>query len=714
MSIIEAKGELGGYAGKILRLDLTNSTTQIISTYKYVPRYLGGRAVCNKIFWDEVKGPVKAFDPENKLIFMTGPGCGTGLPVSGRCTFTGVAPNALPEQYSHSSIGGFFGGMLKWAGYDGLIIEGKAPEHTYVYIENDKVEFRNADCLWGKLIAETQEEIFRIHGQDALSLVIGPAGENLHRNAIITTGSDSCAAKAGFGAVMGSKNLKAIAVKGTGSIRPGNIEKLIALRKHNCNPPAQPNPIKTQATYGAWAKKFEVPGGYKQGFTACSHGCNARCQKVFYDIPDPLNPDGDTVASVNKCVESHAATYVHDAGWDAFSVLHGRKQETPGSYKWFCFSLNDRSDPQLSILKSGYMGDKYDLWKPDFRRGNLISWLCNQYGIDKWDVIGWYFNWLVKLQKEGLLDELGLEYKVDMDDYEFIKKFMYDMTYRVGSGDIFAEGMARAIRHFGKEKYGDAPFHGRYTFSGENLEIPLSNEAGWGMCTHWQGRGFQSCPKYEWLIYDILCMVDTRDAVSSSHYHDWVEDYLEYANDPAHSRKLAETAVRTARESEMKDSVVTCDWRTPNPLWPDMEAELFSAATGLDVSREDIMDVAETSRLLYRAILMRNYGRDRAMEVPEQYPMMTYPDPWGSVATWDEWNDFVDLFYEESGWDLQTGWPTRSTWEKYGLGDIADEMESLGKLPPEGRKTYERLPDPLPERAKSIHPAAGSAETGAH
>lgn len=696
MRIIQSSEKPAGYAGKILRLNLTNSTYEFVSTYKYVPKYIGGRAVCNRIFWEEVPGHVDAFSPENKLIFMTGPGCATGLPVSGRCTFTGVSPNSLPEQYSHSSIGGFFGGMLKWAGYDGLIIEGKAPEHTYVFIDDDEIKFLNADGLWGKFVIDTQEEIFKLHGNNVHSLVIGPAGEHLHRNASITTQSDSAAAKAGFGAVFGAKNLKAIVVRGSGSIRPGNIEKLIAIRNHNCNPARMPNPMKTMYQFAPWAKKYTIPEGFHQGYVACSHGCNARCQRVLYDIVDPLNPEGRKIAQVNKCMEAHADSYIYDAGWDAFSVLHGKRQEKPGTYKWFGFTLNDRNDPQLTTLKAGYMGDRYDLWKPDFARGRLMNWLCNQYGVDKWDTIGWVFNWLAKAKKENLLKDLDFGMEVDLDNPEFIKKFMHDMCCREGIGNIFAEGMARAMRILGKEKYGDAPYHGRYTFSGENLPIPMSHEAGWGQCTHWQGRGFQSCPKFEWLVYNVLCMVDTRDAVGSSHFHDWVEDYYQYQDDPAHSAHLAKTAARTACESEMKDSIITCDWRTPNPLWPDMETELFSIATGIDdVTREDIINVCEASRLLYRAILMRGWNRDRALEIVEEYPMMQYPDPWGETCSWDDWNDFVDLFYKENGWDLQTGWPTRSTWEKYGLKDVADEMELLGKLPPEGRTTYQRTPDPL-------------------
>ena len=115
-----------GYVGKIARINLTDKSVELIPTSKYVPKYIGGRSVCNKVFWDEVKPGIRAFDPESKLIYMTGPTTATGIPTGGRTVFTGISPNSWPEQYTWSGIGGWFGAELKFAGYDGFILEGKA------------------------------------------------------------------------------------------------------------------------------------------------------------------------------------------------------------------------------------------------------------------------------------------------------------------------------------------------------------------------------------------------------------------------------------------------------------------------------------------------------------------------------------------------------------------------------------------------------------
>ena len=145
-----------GYVGKIARINLTDSTVTYVSTFDYVPKYIGGRGVCNKIFWDEVGPGVKAFDPKNKLIFMTGPTTSTGIH-RGRSTMCSISPNNLPEQYCWSGIGGWFGTMVKFAGYDGFIIEGKAPEPTYIFIDDGKITFHSAKELWGMLVHETQK-----------------------------------------------------------------------------------------------------------------------------------------------------------------------------------------------------------------------------------------------------------------------------------------------------------------------------------------------------------------------------------------------------------------------------------------------------------------------------------------------------------------------------------------------------------------------------
>lgn len=692
--------DLYGYAGKILRIDLTHSTTEIIPTAKYLPDYIGGRMMANRIYWDEMKHAVPALDPANKLIFMTGPCAGTGLPISGRAIITGISAKHLPEQYTHSSIGGYFGTMLKWAGYDGFILEGRAPAHTYVYIEDDRVKFLNADQLWGKFVIETQQEIFRLHGPNAYSLVIGPAGENLHRCASIATHADSVAAKAGFGAVMGSKNLKAIAVVGTGSIRPAHVEQVLKLRDLAGDPKNAPAPLqKATVAYYPFGRGSEPAApGLHMGAIACNQGCNTPCLATQFCVDDPLEP-GRKVAMVGKCVDSIADNGRYDSHAIVGACIHSHKQEKFGSYTWMVPSNTDPDDPDLPSTLAKYPGDWMGLPQYGKAYSRLVNWLCNQYGLDKWDVIVWYLSWLGMCEKEGLLRDLDFGCEPHVADPDFIRRFIDDMVYRrTPLGSIFAEGMARAIRVLGKEKYGDSIYHGRYNnVSGERLDIPVSLESGWGECSHWQGRGFQGCHKYEWLCVSLTDMVGSRDEISGQHFHDWVENWRQYKDDPSHSPLFMERVIRNNRIGELKDSLLLCEYKYPTPYWTDMEAEMYHAATGRDhISSEDLYELAERGRLLERAIFMRDHARTRDMEVEEMYPYLTYPDPWGERMTWDEWNDAVDLYYQKEEWDLRTGWPYRTTWEKYGLADVAEEMERLGKLPEKGDAAgYQRKENPF-------------------
>lgn len=679
---------LYGYAGKILRINLTDSTTEVIHTAKYLPDYIGGRIMANKIFWDEVKEAVPALDPRNKLIYMTGPCAGTGLPISGRAVITGISAKNLPEQYTHSSIGGYFGTMLKWAGYDGFILEGKAPEHTYVFIKDDKVEFLNADALWGKYVIETQQEIFKLHGSNAYSLVIGPAGENLHRCASIATHADSVAAKVGFGAVMGSKNLKAIAVVGTGSIRPAHVERVLELRNLAGDPKNAPAPLVEQTLIGfPFGRDPAVPAppGLCRGALSCNQGCNTPCMSTQYYVDDPMNPS-EKIAMVGKCIDGFGKSLRYDSHSLVGACIHSHRQEKFGSYKWMAASNTDPEDPDLPPTLAKYPGDWLGLPQYGQEFSCTVNWLCNQYGLDKWDIIVWYLSWLAMCQKEGLLEELDFGREVKVADPVFIREFIDDMVYRrTPLGNIFAEGMARAIRTLGKEKFGDSIYHGRYnTVTGEQLDIPVSFESGWGECSHWQGRGFQGCHKFEWLCVSLTNMAGSRDEICGQHFHDWVENWKQYKDDPSHSALFMKNVIHNNQLGELKDSLLLCEYKSPTPYWPDMEVEMYRAATGRDdATTEELYCAAERGRLLERAIFMRNHNRVRDMEVEEMYPYLTYPDPFGEVMTWNEWNDAVDLYYESEGWDRKTGWPRRSVWEEHNLADVADELERLGKLPAE-------------------------------
>lgn len=217
---------LYGYIGKVLRINLTSSriVTEVLDE-KLCERYLGGSGFVAYYLWKELKGGVDALGPDNKIIIATGPVTGTPLMGSGRHTLGAKSPQT--GGIALSQVGEFWGAEIKRAGYDVVIIEGKAEKPVYISIKDGKAEIKDAVHLWGKDTKETQTAIRKeLNDEKARLLLIGPGGENMVKYACIMGGLYDAAGRGGMGAVMGSKNLKAIAVRGMGKIPVADAKNL--------------------------------------------------------------------------------------------------------------------------------------------------------------------------------------------------------------------------------------------------------------------------------------------------------------------------------------------------------------------------------------------------------------------------------------------------------------------------------------------------------
>ena len=217
----------GGWMGTVLRINLT--TGQISKeplNMKWAKDFIGGRGLGAKYLSEEMDPTIDPLSPDNKMIFATGPMTGTNVSTGAR--FMVVTKGALTNAITTSNSGGTWGPELKFAGYDMLILEGKAPKPSYISIYNDQVKIHDADHLWGKTVWETDDMIREELGvHDTVVSCIGPAGENLVRFAAIVNDRHRAAGRSGVGAVMGSKNLKAIAVRGTGGVPVANPKKFM-------------------------------------------------------------------------------------------------------------------------------------------------------------------------------------------------------------------------------------------------------------------------------------------------------------------------------------------------------------------------------------------------------------------------------------------------------------------------------------------------------
>ncbi|MEW6664249.1 MAG: aldehyde ferredoxin oxidoreductase N-terminal domain-containing protein [Thermodesulfobacteriota bacterium] len=673
----------GGWVGKILRVDLTKGKTTEVSTFDYVPSFLGGRGLGAKICWDEVRPEVGAFDPENLLVLATGPLQGTLAPSSGRFMVLGKAPQSGPtESFCRSGVGGHFAPELKWAGYDALIVRGSSSKPVYLFISDHKAEILDAGPLWGLDTYQAQQVLWKLHGKKTRVMVIGRAGENRSRIACILTDTGDASGQGGFGGVMGSKNLKAIAVRGSGSVvvaRPKalmeitrRIHKLFARKPAGKNPC---EPAEKDFKFNIWGGGYGrgslslLPGelldlcqdpssGYSQtpdGCFACPVSCRSR-------VKGP-----DITGGVAFCAQSYM--YLE-------SMVH-RPEKGYSKITWEAAKLGDL----LGI-------NAYELMA-------IIPWLADCYR-----------ERLITEKDTGLpLGQIG--------SWDFVSRLLHMIADRVGFGDLLAEGGQRAAAKLG----GKAEELSR-------MYYPRSGRFG-GYREHWVYLG--GFPTgYAIPALALMWVLDNRDALVSHSYISMLwgaaftvgQDALTavpeeiipilkpvmkaaYGSEEAADFVLpdgkglnwqwaAPLVKRYHEHSLLKDSYVLCDILFPylfNANSSDhagddtLESRLYSAVTGEEMTTAESFRKGEMLCTLERALAVRD-GRTRLDDTLHDL-YFEKEDAGGRRYVREELERSKTEYYRLMGWDAKTGIPTLTTLRRAGLKDVAEEMR-MNKLVPEG------------------------------
>jgi aldehyde:ferredoxin oxidoreductase len=402
--------KLGGYMGKVLKIDLTKRET---SEYPWTDEdralYLGGKIMAGRILYDTVAPGTKPFSPENHLVISTGPLSGTGAPSSSRFNVSTISP--LTGLLASSNCGGDFGLSLKKAGYDALVITGKAEGKVRIEIDGDNVVFHDASDLWGKTTSQTQAAL----GEDVGKLVIGPAGENLVKFAAILSG-DRAAGRAGLGAVMGSKNLKAITARGD---RDTPVHDRDAMKK----------------VYRGWVKLLkghpltgEALPRYGTGFLL--RLMNEHRMLATRNFKQGQFKDFDLVSGHTLA----AKHLIKNAGCTTCPIRCSRVVEVDGRRV---------KGPELETL--GLLG-------PNLENSNLeliMRWnvILDELGMDTMSA-GGTLGFAMELQEKGLWN-CGLEFgKTDN-----IAGVIEDIGYRRGIGDLLAEGTRFLAAKFGAKEF---------------------------------------------------------------------------------------------------------------------------------------------------------------------------------------------------------------------------------------------------------------------
>jgi aldehyde:ferredoxin oxidoreductase len=400
----------GGYMGKVMKINLT---TREISDYPFSDKerelFIGGKIMAAKILSDNLTGKETAFSNENMLVITTGPLTGTGAPSSSRFNVSSLSPQT--GILASSNCGGSFGYFLKKAGYDALILQGKANEHIRIVIKNDRVSFENADNLWGMRTGETQEHLPVRSG----NIVIGPAGENLVKYACIVS-QERVAGRAGLGAVMGWMNVKAVTVSGNKTVP---IFNEIKNKKHN-------------KKWYSDLKKHPMTGDVMPRLGTASLVSPMQMRGIlatknfnfgYYEEFEKVN--GETLAEKHNIVNK---------GCLSCPIKCARTVEIDGK------AVKGPELETLSLLGGGILNNNME---------QILRWNyeLDELGMDTISAAS-TLAWAMEASEKGLWDN-GLKF----GETEDILKLWQDVAHRRGIGDELAEGTKRLSDKYGGKEF---------------------------------------------------------------------------------------------------------------------------------------------------------------------------------------------------------------------------------------------------------------------
>jgi aldehyde:ferredoxin oxidoreductase len=630
-----------GWMGKILHVDLSNSKISEIPTQAYAEKYLGGRGLASRLYWEKVTPEVKAFDPENSLIFMTGPLLATGAQGAARMSVSGKSPMAYPEGYCYGSLGGYFPADLKRAGWDGIVIDGRASNPVQLVINNESVELRDAAYLWGQSAYRVGEILQKEHGDKIRFVTTGIAGENLVRTATIF-GSQLATVTAGFGAVMASKNLKAIALRGTGSPSVAGPARLKELNRYVIK-------IKNTVSLAITPRIGMTNHGHvlkEMGQRHC-YQCGLTCSKYIYRFGnDPELED------LRGC---QAMEYY--LPW-----MYGREDE-----------------PVRTVFDASTLANDYSIGT--FELEHMVEWLYNCYQSGA----------LTEAETGLPLSEIGTR--------EFLEKLLYKIAHREGFGDILAEGMMR-VRDKVSERaralfpYSVAPV-------GQHDGVPPRAFIAHALLYPFETR-MHPITVHEFAYLRMPWMMHQDDPKSTPISP---EVFLKIArlfwgSEAAADQTTYEGKAMAARNIQnrtyLRDSLGLCDfvWPITYSLTtadgigdPELEEKIFHAVTGIDAS--ELNTYAERIFNMQRLIRVREGHTVPEDDYPPEYnftePLklsihggkMIMPGPGarpvdmtGNVIDRDKFAAMLKEFYQLRGWDEKSGLPTRETLVKLGMEDM--------------------------------------------
>ena len=612
---------------RILKIDLTSRVYEFEQTpFNLIKRYLGGRGLNSKLLFDHASEGIDPLGPDNPIIVGAGLLTGTAIPSSSRFTISAKSP--LTGGLGDGNSGGFFGPEMRFAGIDHIILRGKAEQPVYLIIQDDHVEIRDAKGLWGKTVREADAAIKAELGTDEVQiLLIGPAGENLSLIGSVMNNLSRAAARGGVAAVMGSKRLKAIVVKGSKGTFVKDRDKTLSLLKE----------IKGSLFADPWFDMFSKAGttGLTEIYNALGVTPIRNYQEGFLKEIEPLSA---------KEFLNHFAIKRKSCFNCMIQCSHYYTAGTDYAEEGIEYESISALGPRCGNL--------------DFKTILQANALCNRLGLDTigaGDAIGFLMEcWQRGLVKKEDADGLDLSW----GNGETILKLIHKMALRQGIGHLLADGALKASEHFGPEA--------------EKLVMHVKGQAtiaadprglkAWGLGYAVSSRGachlralpvaeYSATPEIAKKLWGTESAADRFASAGKGKLVKWCEDLR-----------------------VLSDALGLCRFITRTTLlFPEQLARLIPLVTPLEFSPDELTEIGERINNIERLFNAREGFSRKQDTLPQRFLSEPLPEGPSKGSTVDL-DPMLDEYYDARGWEIKTGHPTEQKLRQLGL---EEEMRSI-------------------------------------
>ncbi len=628
-----------GWAGQRLKVYLTEG--KIVKeplSEELRLNFMGGRGLNSKTLFDEVKPGIDPLSPDNVFMVGVGPLSGTAAPTAGRWTVTTKSP--LTGIVGDGNGGGDFSSELKFAGYDQVIFYGRSPKPVYLWINNDHVELRDASHLWGKTNGETNKLLWEELGdREVRVLSIGPAGENLVRLAKVFSNMTRSGGKGGTGAVMGSKNLKAVAVRGTGSVKIAKPKEFFQAVKRIYE--KQTGPMISPGQ-----QAFREEGTMSALFRSnTNHELNTRnAQSGWFEGAEKLSSEAFHAQFETKHRGCAACPISCSHYYRVKEGPYAGYGESPEYGTTYPFGSKCGIDNFAAILKMANM--------------------CDHLGLDTHGT-GATICFAMHCWQEGLLTAKDTD-NIDLSwgNADAVIQLLPKIAYRQGFGNILAEGSLRAS----KQIKGSEPLlrtvkgmeaSSLYLGPGTNMARAIGFAVATRGADHNRGLGTDAIglPRLIEIIGSEAHERLTREPRSIENKGILLaldQDLYAFLN----SIELCKRCYQKARGGVITDEVL---------------GEIVPAATGVDMGEDDFLKIGERITNIEKAFNIREGMGRKDDTLPKSY-LIEKETPWGiNGISEDKFQTMLDEYYQFRGWDHE-GIPTKKKLEELGLSYIAEQI----------------------------------------